>query len=732
MRFAAFFIALLLTFTGAFGQSWPKCSVRTRSSGGPAILINNQPFSPIFFVGNNQFGRDEVLFQEVAKAAAAGIALIGFNVRLDWLGSAEDAANTIDRFCNANPDAYFYLRVWIGGNAEWMKAHPDECVTVADVNGELKQIGYVSPASVLWREESRKMLQERLKQIVEGPHGDHFIGVGLENLQTAEWFYPSHEGFWDYSSCNLKAFRVWLKQKYKKEPALQKAWGNSSVTFETVSFPTPEQRDAAAWGPFRDPVKHRPAMDMERFQHELVADTIAYFAKAVKETTQGRSLVGVFYGYTMELNNNGPRALTQSGHLALDRLLDCRDVDILMAPVSYFERKAGQPGHFHSLIDSIALHGKLFVAEEDMYTHLAQEPPSGVIAPGWDQRAQSPGETLAVAWRDFGNVLTHGCGISFFDLLSDGRWSDETFWRSVPLMRRLMAEARGFKGFQPEVAFVVDENAVQHMKTDTYPLLIHSLSWWRAELDRLGTPVGYFLQSDLEMLPDSVKVVILADAFSVSREDRRLLNKMFSQGKTVVFNYAPDIVGPDGIDLNRIKALTGMAVEAKSDDVPMTLVSEFSGEEMVVDPQGWRPRLVVTEKGVDVVTRYRDTKEVCAAACKAGNGVSVYTAVPRLPVRVFREICRRAGVHLYRDTPGMTGICGNYLFTHSEGDVRHRFVWPSKALKAERLVPPSYFGFDLDEESAWSDQLAPGTTALYHILPKGIPDQRIPQLKEEF
>jgi len=365
-----------------------------------------------------------------------------------------------------------------------------------------------------------------------------------------------------------------------------------------------------------------------------------------------------------------------------------------------------------------------------MYTHLAQEPPPGVVAPGWNERAHSSGETMAMVWRDFGNALTHGCGISFFDLLSDGRWSDDAFWRSVPLMRRLMAEARDLRGFEPQIAFVADENAVRLLKTNTHPLLVQSLSWWRAELDRLGTPVGYYLQSDLGRLPRSAKVVIFANAFSISRSERRLIDKMFTEGKTVMFNYAPDIAGPEGIDLNRIAALTGMTVEAKSDDVPMTIVSEFSGEEFVIDPQSWQPRFVITASGVDVVARYRDTKEVCAAARKARKGVCLYTTVPRLPVSVLREVSRRSGVHLFRDTPGMTGLSGDYLFTHAENDTRHRYFWPSKALRAERVLPPSYYGFELDADSAWSDQLAPGTTAIYHVLPKGIPDQRIPEVKE--
>ena len=694
---------------------WPACDVVTGSPGGPAILIDGAPHTPLFFVVNNQFGRDDVLVEEIRQAADAGIKLFTFNVRLGWQHTAEQAAEIIDKFCAAHPDGYFYVRTWLGPSRKWLEEHPDD--RIAKANGE--RLNLASPSSEAWRADSKQMLQDRIREIITSPHGHRFIGVGLGYLQTAEWFYPDTNDFMDYSPANLAAFRAWLKRSYKKDKALRKAWGDPDVTIDTAAFPTPEFRDAAHWGAFRHPVAHRPAIDMQRFQSDLIADTIAYFAEAVKEVTQDRSLVGVFYGYTIELNNNGPRALAHSGHLALARLLDCPHIDILQAPYSYFQRAIGQPGHLHAPVDSILLHGKLHIGEEDTYTHLAQAPDPHLKAPGWKDRTTTSAETLAVVCRNFANFAAHRCGTSIFDLLADGRWRDQQFWRTVPLLYRILAELRSAPPFHPEVACVIDEASPHYLRANTWPILIHACSWWRAELDRIGTPVAYYLQSDLPRIPESVKILILANPFHIARDERRAIERFLKRGATVVWTYAPNIATTDALDPDRIAEATGIHVAPKFDDVSTVIISEITDETASIDPQAWRPRFIVTDENIDVVARYKATGEVSAAARPYKGGISLYTATPRLPVGLLREICLRARVHLYRDTPGMTTPVGDYLFVHTDHPATHTFSWPTPPPAVERVTPhgPAPVPLDPDHPNQWTDTLPGNCTAIYHLAP---------------
>ncbi len=707
---------LFLTLCAQNPPAWPMCEVRSGTVGGPAIVVDGNPKTPMFFSPNNQFGRDEVLLRQLRQAADAGIPFFTVNMALPWWSSDEEALETLARFCEAHPDGHFLLRLWLGPNREWMEQHPDECITKAD--GE--RIGYASSSSRVWRDEATAMLRQRIQLILESPHAPRFLGVALHHLNTAEWFYPETDAFMDYSPANLHAFRKWLQKQYKRDKNLQKSWKMDGVELGNATFPTPELRTDAAWGPFRNPDQHQAAMDMQRFQSEMMADTIAHFARVVKEVTEGRSLTAAFYGYTFELNHNGPRALAHSGHLALEKMLQCKELDIILAPYAYFERKLGEPGHFHLPVDSVALHGKLAVMEEDTFTHLAMEVPEGIIAPGWQDRPDTLEGTLALFRRNAGNFLTHRCGFWIFDLLSDGRWDSPEFWKNTLILRRMAAELRSEGPFRPEVAFLADERAVHDLRADTHPWLLESLARWRSDVARIGAPVGYYLQSDLPRLPDSVKVVILANPYRWEKADQRAVDRLWRRGGTVIWTYAPGIMGPDGPDPARVAEVTGFPVSVHFDSSPIRFEEVFTGETREL-PEGFQPRFIIGGDQADVVARYADTGAVAAAARQAGRGVAIYSAVPRLSAGTLRTICERAGVHLYRDTPGMVGVVGPYLILHTgldtPGPATHAIHWPKPYSRVDRLVPDPLPTLYLLTSDVFHGPLSPGTTAIFRFEP---------------
>jgi len=697
--------------------SWPACSVKTLGNGGPAVVIDGKERPPLFFTANNQFGRDEVNYEEIRGAHEAGINIIGFMLRLDWIMSSQEAAGIVDRFCAVNPEAYFYVQVWLGPSGGWLEEHPDEAI--ADATGT--RLHFASPASRIWREEAGIQLRARIEEITSGPHADRFIGVELQYLNTAEWFYPQTNDFLDYSKANLERFRAWVKTRYGSDGALRKAWGNGNVTLATLAIPSPEERMAASWGPFRHPVEHRASIDFTQYQNTLVPEAIAYFARIVKDATQGRSLVGAFYGYTLEMHGNGPAAFLHSGHLALENVLANKDLDIVRAPYSYLGRAVGKPGHLHSPGDSFALHGKLGLYDDDTYTHLGFEKPAdGLMAPGWPDRTKNIEETLAVNRRNFSLFMGHGCGLGYYDLLSDGRWNHPAVWVAAAQLRRIAEDVKTAAPFTPEVAVVVDEKSPCVMRDDTWPYLFQSLYYWRTELDQIGAPVGYFLQSDLPKLPDSVKVAVLTNAYMLSAEERQAAVALRDRGATLVWTYAPDVFGPQGADPKRIADVTGIHVRPVFDGLYLRLDFGDLGGVVDVDQrkwidETWLPRFVAADPDARVLGRYTESGEVCAAEKKCGQGTNVYTAFPRLPRALLRALCRQAGVHLYRDTPGMTAVVGDCLIVHTAEAGAHPFRWPAKCTRVERLAPAPEETVSLDTDH-WADKLPGGVTAIYRCL----------------
>jgi len=612
-------IAATCFATMAFAESpFPVVRVQVGGDAAVGLRVNGALAPPILFAANNQWGRDEVLLDGIRVAAANGIPNYTFNLMLPSYAGPEALRATLDKFGLASPTGGYLVRVWLGATKDWLEAHPTDCMRRADG----APTAYASLASEAWRTETDTQLRALLAVIAASPHAGRFLGIHLTYLNTGEWFPPDTDDFFDYSEVNRAAFARWYTGTF---PGMA-----------PVEIPSPLERDATVWGAFRNPAQSHAAMAYDRYWSALTVQRIAQFAATVKEATEGRSLVGVFYGYTFELNHNAPRALAHSGHTTLAQLLHVDAIDFVAAPYAYFERDADSPGHFHLPVDSLALHGKLALMEDDTYTDLAIEPVTHAIAPGWHARAKDREASLALVRRNATLFADHRAGWWMFDLLSDGRWNHADFWGAIrPQVARLSVP----HAFSPRVAFLPNEEAVQLMCANTHPELLQSLAGWRHELGRIGEPVGYYLQSDLTRLPMSVETVILPNAYIVTAEEQTALDALLARGGTVVWTYAPGLFTnfPDAsamLDgasvLERVAKCTGFAV---SDAGPgtMSLRLEADGAIHETDPTPWRARLVLSEGNGAVLARYADGAGIAVARRPQGNGTVIYTTVPRIP-----------------------------------------------------------------------------------------------------
>lgn len=613
----------------ALAQASPFPQVRAQAAKDaepPGIVVEGKLFPPILFAGNNQFGRDEVLLEQIQLAARQGVPLFSFNLGLPWHQDDATFLATLDRFTAANPEGYFLVRIWMGPSEAWLSAHPDDAIT--DSTG--RKLGMASLASAAWRAEAAAQLRQRQRLALLFGHASagRFLGVLLAYLNTGEWFPPETDAYYDYSSAYQTQFRAFLA-KETLDPALP--------------FPTPSDRERTAWGPFRDPHRDQAAAAATRFASALTAEVIGEFAEVVKDATDGRSLAGVFYGYTFELNHNGPRALAHSGHLALEQVLRYPHVDFISAPYAYFERAPGEPGHFHLPLDSAALAGKLVLLEDDTYTHLARTPEPTVSAPGWNTGAADLMESLGLVRRNAALFSAHRVGWWYFDLLSDGRWNDSQLWDvAQPYIRTLFRPI----AFAPEVAFLPSEDGAASMADTTHPELLASLALWRHELGRLPAPVGYYLQSDLPRLPESVRLAILPNAYRITDAEQLAAEAFVGRGGTLVWTYAAGIAAAEStaetpLDAARAAAAvsrcTGFPVEALAAG-PASFTLE-GGTTVYGDLDSiWRGRFSVADGAHEVLARYSDNGAACTVQRAEGRGRVVYTAVPRLSVRLLQEL----------------------------------------------------------------------------------------------
>ena len=137
------------------------------------------------------------------------------------------------------------------------------------------------------------------------------------------------------------------------------------------------------------------------------------FCKTIKDATGGRSLAGAFYGYLMELAWNagffseGPDSpfstYQRSGHLGLAKVLKSPQVDFLVSPYSYGFRGIGGEGCSMLPSESLRIHNKIYLYEDDTRSHTNDHPAYG--------RARDLEESTAILKRNLAYIATHGHGI---------------------------------------------------------------------------------------------------------------------------------------------------------------------------------------------------------------------------------------------------------------------------------------------------------------------------------
>ena len=243
----------------------------------------------------------------------------------------------------------------------------------------------------------------------------------------------------------------------------------------------------------RDPAREQATIDFYLYNSDLVADTINHFAKAVKDATRREKIVGVFYGYLLQLC--GEQRQQNAGHLALGRVLASPDVDFLTSPTSYAFRQLGGEGtaHFMSLFDSVKLHGKLWFNENDVRTSV-----SGGQVGEWGRPANLDGDLIQQD-KELALALVNGAAQWWFDVGGNRYNHPRLMGRIGELVKAATAAQTLDRSAVDEVALVVDERSLCYLRVGD-PLGSWLLLGQLPALQRIGAPVGHYLVTDLPLL----------------------------------------------------------------------------------------------------------------------------------------------------------------------------------------------------------------------------------------
>jgi len=632
-------------------------------AAGPTLLVNGKPVTPTVLFVNLHDVADPVhtplQLGEVAAAGRHGVNLVSLTIGMPWPreGEVPDYASSADQWVEktleANPKALLIPRIPTTYPSDaWFSEHPDERMQYDDGSR-----GLPSVHSEVWRRDAARHLGALVAHL-EAKYGDHIVAYHPSGQHTGEWFY---DRMWEGRTASFETpartgFTRFLQTRYGTDAALRRAWNDPTASLASVEMPTREQRSQATRGVFRDPVAERRVIDFDEFRNLDMADAVAHLCRAIRSAAPSKLTVA-FYGYPFEVAP-APAGMQSSGHLALLRLLQCPEVDVLCSPVSYLDRAPGGAGFFMAPVDSVHLHGKLWLVEDDTRTHLSA-PDSGY------GRAGSVRETRGVLARNFGHIVTRGTGVWWMDLPGQGWFAGDDMWEYLGSLQRAYAEALPAQApYRPEIAAVVDEQSPLVGAPDAR-VLMPLLYRFRAQWYRIGAPAGTYLLDDVVSgKAPPARFTIVLNAFRLTPTQARALRKLAERkGCVTLWMYAPGLIQGDRLDAAHLKDITGIAVREVTPRGGS--ITGQDGQPFTPAYEPIAPSFAADDPDAETIARYAGSPDVAVAAKPLGEGLSVYCGVLQLPAPMLGDLARRAGVHLYSD-PGDVVMAGSgWLALHA-------------------------------------------------------------------
>ncbi|MDR3708484.1 MAG: beta-galactosidase [Capsulimonadaceae bacterium] len=613
----------------------------------------------VFLAGVSDSFKDQI-----SLAAKSGVNIISFINDMPWAkpGETQDTAaidTTIRTILKTNPKAIILPRIYLRPPTWWLDAHPADEMRWMGAKEQHRRGPTV--ASESFREDASAQLVTLINHL-ESTFGDHMIGYHVAGQNTDEWFYQDSWGpDWNgYAEADTIAFRKWLTAKYGSDAALKASWRKDDVTLANASVPTPSERQGGD-SDLRDPATQQNVIDFTLFQQDNIADCVCHFAHVVRTATHGNKLSVFFYGYAYEFGGaqNGP---ANAGHYAMRRLLDSPDIDAIASPWSYFDRGLHGSGPIMVTADSVALAGKLYIAEDDTATAK-----SSGNAPGSDVRMTTAEETNQVLMRNSAEVALRNIATWWMDLGRAGWFDDPAYWMALdtfaPVEQSQLANARPF---HPEIASVVDEKSVPLLAWHGHAGSLLGDS--RAALGRAGAPYGQYLQDDVAAGKVHAKLFVFLTAYRMPQAQRASLLKA-AQGATRIWCYAPGYFDGDAASLAAVKQTTGFDVKLLASVQAIATPTEAGNKLGLTTPFGvgvaLRPTLAVTDATpAETLATYPDGS-VAVAMRKTPTGTSIFVGPPRISAELVRMAARNAGVHLFTQTDATVFANGPFLTVHA-------------------------------------------------------------------
>ena len=662
--------------------------------------LKNKDGKPLVFNENLDF-----YAKSHRSFSMAGVKIHSSVLHLGWMGVDEYDYSLCDRvldsvFCD-NPDIYYIPRIKLNVPVDWCYENPEDVFVyyggpktaeeIKSLVGTEKHdwLGYEAPngyyaagefsdsrpnvggmiarqsfSSKKWLSDAGKALERLIDRIENGKYGERILGYHIAygvSGETITWGRMSNR-FGDYGINNTKAFFSWAEKKYGSLDNVARAWGQDA---SDLHIPSPALRDGSAdsiYSLMRAGADDVACIDYDIFMSEVNAEATEHFAKIVKSRAKEK-LVGVFYGYFIEVNNSA-----YAGHLAIDKLLNSPYVDFFAGPKSYYRCTGKEPGCEMCPTQSVNLK-KLWMDEADIRTYLAKNVPAALAS-------DSLSDTVKILRREFSKNAAHGSGFWWMDL-GGGWFESEEIMNEIKNLVSLNNKISNISHKSiSDVLVVVDEKCITHMRTNEI-LRCGFMQDFICEVNSSGAAADIYRLSDLETLDLSqYKLVVFAYCFEVAAKMKKLIKEKLPADATVMFNYAAGIIDGD-VSFENVRDFTGFSLsESKLENIVI------KGPEVVEGVTGFGdgddgsltlPALCVPGDDIEISKKNEIGEAVLASATVDGRR-HIINLVPYMKSADIRSIEEEAGCRLYTDKAGEAvyadgRICGIFPCDSRDGKI---------------------------------------------------------------
>ena len=627
------------------------------------------------------------------------------NLDRQWHKGFAELNQNIECMLRVDPQGDIMVLVDLRPTNAWLKAHPEERL----ING-FGTPGPVSYASSKYEQEVHAYLRALITFLKAKPYYGRVVAIKpmtcgvpdscMGGVEISTWQTDrSKITVGDYSPQAIAAFRRWLRAKYGNDTAaLRSAWDSETVTFDTAAPILAELvRPGEDDGVFRDPTRGRLPFDYFEFLPGLLGRFYQRLAKLIKDETDGKVLVMIHYGYVIAhlTSCNNPGSFFQNNNYDFSELLRDPNIDAYLGAPHYGYRRAGDPYALYFPVDSITLHRRQYIADGDYRTFVAKPIIHG--------RQRSARETTAVLQKDLASCIIGNSGTWLSDMsVGSGRsavgfFHEDRILGTVRQMHELFLSAlETERRSASEIAVFVSTSTPKYHDAYYASTLYRNLivyMYWR-ELHRIGAPFDCYLMSDLDDpgLRKDYKLYVFLNPFSMSPAERRAVDALKRDGKTLLWFYAPGYVDDQrGLSPTHIREATGIAVERKADRELMSCTLAQTGHPIVnglvpshqyavarfgnpktdrLHPTAFGPVFRVVDRGATPLARYSDGS-VAFAVRDFGSWRSVYMALPYLDAHTLRNVAKFAGAHVYCDESSVLDADNRFLMVHNGyGDER--------------------------------------------------------------